>query len=77
MVIGTSTAGKRSIIASGYRSALDRETPLPMQPNTSFDLASLTKIVATTSSIMELVKCGNLAVDDAVLEFCVGEGRKA
>lgn len=69
MVIGTSISGNRAIASSGFRSALDKETPLPMQPNTSFDLASLTKIVATTSSIMELVKRGNLAVDDAVSRF--------
>jgi len=69
MVIGTSISGKRSITARGFRSSLDREIPLPMQPDTSFDLASLTKIVATTSTIMELVTRDDLSIDDAVSHF--------
>jgi len=69
MVIGTSISGSRTISASGYRSSLDTETPLKMLPDTSFDLASLTKIVATTSSLMELVALNELSVDDSVSQF--------
>jgi len=69
MVIGTSIAGNRTITASGFRSFLDTETPLPMQPDTSFDLASLTKIVATTSALMELVALNELSVDDLVSQY--------
>jgi len=69
MVIGTSISGGRSISASGYRSSLDSQTPLKMLSDTSFDLASLTKIVATTSSLMELVALNELSVDDPVSQF--------
>jgi CubicO group peptidase (beta-lactamase class C family) len=69
MVIGTSISGSRSISASGYRRSLDSETPLKMLPDTSFDLASLTKIVATTSSLMELVAQNEMSVDDPVSQF--------
>lgn len=69
MVIGTSISGNRTISASGYRSSLDTETPLKMLPDTSFDLASLTKIVATTSSLMELVALNELSVDDCVSQY--------
>ena len=69
MVIGTSISGSRTISASGYRSSLDTETPLKMLSDTSFDLASLTKIVATTSSLMELVALNELSVDDCVSQY--------
>jgi CubicO group peptidase (beta-lactamase class C family) len=69
MVIGTSISGSRSISASGYRSSLDTETPLKMLSDTSFDLASLTKIVATTSSLMELVALSELSVEDPVSQY--------
>ncbi len=69
MVIGTSISGSRTITASGYRSSLDTETPLKMLPDTSFDLASLTKIFATTSSLMELVALNEMSVDDCVSQY--------
>ena len=69
VVIGTSTAGKHEISASGYRSSLDLNIPLVMKQNTNFDLASLTKIIATTSSLMALVEDGSLGVDDYVSKF--------
>jgi CubicO group peptidase (beta-lactamase class C family) len=68
-VIGTSISGNRTITASGLRSTLDRETPLLMQPDTSFDLASLTKIVATTSTIMTLVSEKEIGIYDRVSKF--------
>lgn len=69
MVIGTSIAGNRAITSSGFRSFLDTEIPLKMQSDTSFDLASLTKIFATTSSLMELVALNELSVDDSVSQY--------
>ena len=69
MVIGTSISGNRTITASGFRSALDRDIPLKMQSDTSFDLASLTKIVATTSSLMVLVAENEIGIDDRVSKF--------
>ena len=69
IVIGTSISGGRTISANGYRSSLDTENPLNMLADTSFDLASLTKIVATTSSLMELVALKELSVDDSVSQY--------
>jgi CubicO group peptidase (beta-lactamase class C family) len=69
MVIGTSISGSRTITASGYRSSLDTETPLKMLSDTSFDLASITKIFATTSSLMELVALNEMSVDDPVSQY--------
>jgi len=50
----------------------------PMTPDTIFDLASLTKIVATTTSIMILVERGKLRLNDPVSVYIPelkGEGR--
>jgi CubicO group peptidase (beta-lactamase class C family) len=41
-------------------------SPLPMTTDTLFDLASLTKHVATATSIMLLVERGKLRIDDPV-----------
>ncbi len=50
----------------------------PMTTNTIFDLASLTKIVATATSIMILVERGEVRFDDPVVKFIPemkGDGR--
>ena len=41
----------------------------PMTINTIFDIASLTKVVATTSSIMKLVEQGRVRINDRVTEY--------
>ena len=41
----------------------------PMTPDTLFDLASLTKVVATTPAVMRLVERGSLALDDSVIRY--------
>jgi uncharacterized protein YbbC (DUF1343 family)/CubicO group peptidase (beta-lactamase class C family) len=41
----------------------------PMTPDTIFDVASLTKVVATTSSIMKLVEQGRVRLNDKVTEY--------
>jgi CubicO group peptidase (beta-lactamase class C family) len=38
--------------------------PAPMTPDTVFDLASLTKVVATATAVMQLVESGRLGLDD-------------
>ena len=52
----------------------------PVTPHTLFDLASLTKVVATTSAVMALVDDGRLGLDDRVVEhlpvFARGDDRK-
>jgi uncharacterized protein YbbC (DUF1343 family)/CubicO group peptidase (beta-lactamase class C family) len=50
----------------------------PMTPNTIFDVASLTKVVATATSIMILVERGKLQLSDPVSNYIPelkGEGR--
>src|ERR1051325_10964171 len=52
----------------------------PMTLDTIFDLASLTKIVATTTSIMMLIEQGKIRLGDSVTQFIPemkGEGREA
>jgi uncharacterized protein YbbC (DUF1343 family)/CubicO group peptidase (beta-lactamase class C family) len=47
--------------AYGFRSILPQRQP--MKPDTIFDLASLTKVVATTTAIMQLVDAGRINLD--------------
>jgi uncharacterized protein YbbC (DUF1343 family) len=52
----------------------------PMTTDTIFDLASLTKIVATSTSIMILIERGEVRLNDLVIKFIPemkGEGRDA
>ncbi len=43
--------------------------PLPMTPDTIFDIASLTKVVATTTAIMQLVDARRLRLDAPVARY--------
>ena len=53
----------------------------PVTPHTLFDLASLTKVVGTTTAVLVLAEEGRLELDDRVVdhlpEFARGDGRKA
>ena len=51
-------------------------TPEPMTPDTIFDVASLTKVVATTTSVMILVDEGKIGLDDRVANFIPGFERQ-
>jgi uncharacterized protein YbbC (DUF1343 family)/CubicO group peptidase (beta-lactamase class C family) len=53
--------------AVGYRRLVPRR--LPMHMDTMFDMASCTKIVATTTAIMELFQEGKIRLDDPVSEY--------
>ncbi len=48
--------------------AAARPEPLPMRRDTIFDLASLTKVIATTTAIMLLVEDGSIGLDDPVVK---------
>jgi uncharacterized protein YbbC (DUF1343 family)/CubicO group peptidase (beta-lactamase class C family) len=52
-----------------------RPTPEPMTEDTIFDLASLTKVVATTTSVMKLVEEGGIRLNDPVAQFIPEFGR--
>jgi len=53
--------------AYGFRSLLPEKSP--METDTIFDLASLTKCIATTTAIMLLVKERKIRLDDRVTRF--------
>ena len=53
--------------AIGYRRLVPRE--LPMRLNTIFDMASCTKVVATTTAIMQLLEQGKIRLDDPVSDY--------
>lgn len=42
---------------------------LPMAADTIFDLASLTKVIATTTAVMQLAENGKLNLDDPVVKY--------
>src|SRR5262245_20361360 len=44
----------------------------PMSEDTIFDLASLTKVVATTTSVMQLIEQGRIRLSDPVSHFVPG-----
>ena len=67
--------GKIALLkAYGMRQLLPSE--LPMTTDTVFDLASITKPVATATSIMILVERGALRIDDKVESIIPGFGQK-
>ena len=53
--------------AFGYRALQPEKQPMTM--DTIFDLASLTKVVATTTAVMQLVEAGKLRLDDPVTKY--------
>ena len=53
--------------AFGHRSTCPKK--LPMKVDTIFDLASLTKVIATTTAVMQLVEAGKLSIKDPVSEY--------
>lgn len=53
--------------AFGYRALSPRRDPMTL--DSVFDLASLTKVVATTPSVMRLVQYGQLRLDDPVAKY--------
>jgi len=58
--------------AFGFRSLIPEKTPL--QTNTIFDLASLTKPLATTIAVMMLVREKKIRLDDHVTRFVPTSG---
>ena len=59
--------------AFGQRAVLP--SPEPMTDDTIFDLASLTKVVATTTSVMKLAEEGRIRLNEPVAQFIPGFGR--
>jgi CubicO group peptidase (beta-lactamase class C family) len=61
-VLGISSGGAQGLLAGG--SAQLTPTRVPMRADTWFDLASLTKVVFTTTAILRLVREGRIGLDD-------------
>lgn len=55
--------------ALGYRDYLDLSQPVPMTFDSSFDLASITKIMCTTAIMMDLTALGEISLQDKVEKF--------
>ena len=53
--------------AFGYRALEPKKRP--MTADTIFDLSSLTKVVATTPALLQLVERGKLRIDDPVAKY--------
>jgi len=53
--------------AFGFRAKQPQK--LPMAENTLFDLASLTKVIATTTAVMQLVERGDLQLDQPIAHY--------
>ena len=53
--------------AFGHRAVVPNTEPMTV--DTVFDLASLTKVVATTTSIMQLVEAGRISLEDPVTRY--------
>ncbi|HPO73986.1 MAG TPA: DUF1343 domain-containing protein [Armatimonadota bacterium] len=72
-------ADRQSVVfhrAFGHAQVVPRAEP--MRPDTLFDLASLTKVVATAPAILLLVEAGAIRLQDRVVEFIpefAGEGK--
>jgi CubicO group peptidase (beta-lactamase class C family) len=76
VVIGT---GRRVLYARGYgHFTWSSASAVPNADSTLFDLASLTKVVATTPASMVLVETGRLKLEDSVQRYLpefVGAGK--
>ena len=69
----------RLVWSKAYGSRAVEPAPEPMTTDTIFDLASLTKVVATATSIMILVERGKVRLSDSVSRYIPelkGEGRE-
>ena len=64
------TIGHRGSIVfqKSYGNRRSVPEPEPMQPDTVFDLASLTKPIATATSIMHLIEAGKIGINDKVAD---------
>lgn len=69
LVFGLSIKGKREIVALGDREVFGVDSALPMTTDTSFDLGSITKVLATTASLMRLIDNGEISLNEKVSKF--------
>lgn len=66
-IVGLRTPNGSDVMASGWARLPSPDGPgVPMRPDHMLDLASVTKLVATTAITMRLVASGDLRLDDPV-----------
>src|SRR5678815_4857727 len=61
--------GDQIVLRKAYGDRAVAPSREPMTVDTIFDLASLTKVVATTPSVMQLVEQGKIRLTDPVTSF--------
>lgn len=64
--------GIDTIIVAGHRQVVGVPEPLPMTVTTSHDLASVTKVAATTAALLALADAGAVRLDDPVRRYLPG-----
>lgn len=69
MVLGLSVGGMRTVDAYGDRQVFGIDSPLPMTGGTAFDVGSVTKVLATTASLMRLVDTGEISLADKASKY--------
>ncbi len=69
VVLATSHSGQQRTLSLGDRQIYGVDQPLPMNPDTSFDLGSITKIIATTSALMALAHEEKYSLEDKVAKY--------
>ena len=69
LVSATTINGIRNFSSQGLRRSLDIPAPLPMSVETSFDIASITKILFTTNLFMYLVDRSEIQISDPVCRY--------
>ena len=60
---------KKTLYLKAFGSRAIKPKKLPMTSTTIFDLASLTKVIATTTAVMQLVEKGKLSLDAPVSRY--------
>ncbi len=66
LIIGSSD---KVILGKAYGNRAIKPKKQPMTVDTIFDLASLTKVIATTTAVMKLVEDGKLNLDDRISQY--------
>lgn len=62
-------SGDRIVYRKAFGNRALQPRKLPMKTDTIFDLASLTKVIATTTAIMQLVERDQLQLDDRIARY--------
>lgn len=60
------TKEQRNLLCGGYQGAMEPYASRPILPGMYYDLASLSKVVGTTSRILQLEEAGKLSLDTPV-----------